>query len=210
MNKITQNTTTNTEATIEPEMNINEHKSQLNNLIIENSSYRRQIKFFREEVNKYKKILSLMIDNSEKENKLKITDFLELNNKELEEVINQNEQIIEDSNKEYNILCIDFEQKFGESGVNNEISAFEDELFLLNNIFEAKEREILHLESFYQNIKKPKSGLAFEYYDIDKNIINQTLNINLNELRGSYASLSKQIINMKSKNESSLNMIKVN
>ena len=151
-----------------------------------------------------------MIDNSEKENKLKITDFLELNNKELEEVINQNEQIIEDSNKEYNILCIDFEQKFGESGVNNEISAFEDELFLLNNIFEAKEREILHLESFYQNIKKPKSGLAFEYYDIDKNIINQTLNINLNELRGSYASLSKQIINMKSKNESSLNMIKVN
>ena len=152
MNKITQNTTTNTEATIEPEMNINEHKSQLNNLIIENSSYRRQIKFFREEVNKYKKILSLMIDNSEKENKLKITDFLELNNKELEEVINQNEQIIEDSNKEYNILCIDFEQKFGESGVNNEISAFEDELFRLNNIFEAKEREILHLESFYQNI----------------------------------------------------------
>jgi len=188
------------------EIDLNDYKYKLNNLIIENSSYRKQVKFFKEEMNKFKKILSKMKDNSDENNYKEIQQFLIGNNIELEEIIKQNVQIIEESNKDYNLVCTNFYDKFGE---NSELFQFENQIFLLTNLYEAKEREGLYLETFYNNIIKPNCKLALEYFDFDHNVIHQILHINLNDLIGSYASLSKQIINMKSKNESILSTIKV-
>ena len=142
-------------------------------------------------------------------NQQQLSEFLKTSNLELEETLHQNQQIISDTSEEYNLLCIDFEEKFGVFAGDGDIIQFENQLFILNNLFEAKEKEIIYLENFYNNITIKDTKLPFEYYDIQTSIINQTYNINLNELRGSYSSLSKQIINIKSKNESVLGKIKV-
>ncbi len=189
------------------EPDINEYKSQLNNLMIENSSYRHQINIFKEEVNKYKKIIFQMKDNCPDENRGVLIKFLSQNNVELEEVMRDLDKVIDEAEKDYTKVCIQFDNKYGDD--NSETNQIENQLFLLNNLFFSKEREILYLETLYNSIAQPNINLAFEYYDIDPRIINQTLSINLNELRGSYASLSKQIINMKQKNEKTLNHIKV-
>lgn len=194
-------------STTHNDLSISELKAQLNYLIIDNSSYRNQIKLFKEEIRSHDLIISKLKSTNEEENKAILKKFLENNLESLEKTNNLLDKSIQDSMNYYNKAYEEYNSKFGE---DSELYQFENKLFMLHYAFEEKENEIFYLEDLYNNLASGNLEDTFVYFNIDSNTINEVLKIELNEFRGRFGDISNKYNKTKQKNEQCLDTIKVN